>query len=58
VVICVKLCWCMTRALVTDEADVLRNVLNEQLRTADKGWISSKIGRLFNNVLPYSALCC
>jgi hypothetical protein len=50
VVNCVMLCRSMTRAEVTDEVhdlqiwSVAANVLNEQVRTAEKGWVSSKIG--------------
>ena len=52
VVICVMLCRCMTLAEVTDEVhlhglqiwSVAANVLNEQVRTAEMGRVSSKIG--------------
>jgi hypothetical protein len=47
VVICVMLCRCMRRAEVTNGLQiwsVAANVLNEQVRTAEKGWASSKIG--------------
>jgi hypothetical protein len=54
----------MRRAEVTDELhgpqvwSVAANVLNEQVRTVKKGWVSSKIGWRVNNVSPYNALCC
>jgi len=50
VVVCVMLCQCTTPAEVTGEVhglqiwSVAANVLNEQVRPAEKGWVSSKIG--------------
>ena len=56
------LCRCTTPTEVTGEVhglqirSVAANVLNEQVRAAEKGWVL-KIGWRFNNVPPYSALC-